>query len=149
VKPVIQRILPICALLVAVTGPATAQTYYKWTDDAGTVHVTEQPPANRDYETVDIDTGRLGNADVAAATETPADDASGARAAMPRRAEPDPEELAARCEQARANLFWLQSKQRIRVEGDDGSQRYIDQEERQQMIDEAQALIDEWCSDDG
>lgn len=138
----------VLVLAAAAAAPATAQTYYKWTDDNGTVHFTAQPPADRDYETIDASTRLLGNADAVpdAGTE-PAETAADVQ--MPRRAPPDPEVVRARCEQARENLFWLESKQRIRVEEDDGSQRFVDADERERLIDEARTAVEEWCTEDG
>lgn len=136
----------LCALLAAA--PAAAKTYYKWTDENGTVHFTADPPADRDYETINTSgqvTGRSGDQ----ARPAPAEEAEDAEdVQMPREAAPDPEVVAARCEQARENLFWLQSKRRILVEGEDGSETFADPEEQQRLIEESQAVIDEWCQED-
>ncbi len=137
----------LCALLVSA--PAAARTYYKWTDENGTVHFTSEPPIDRDYETINtagLVTGSSrtqGEAEPTQSQESPED------VQMPRQAPPDPEVVAARCEQARENLFWLQSHRRIIVENDDGSETFIDADEQQRMIEENQALIDEWCREDG
>lgn len=144
-------LLLLCALLVAA--PAAARTYYKWTGDNGTVHFTAEPPDDRDYETITpagqvTGTSRTqpeaAPAQAQASGQEPAEDVQ-----MPRQAAPDPELVAARCEQARENLFWLQSKRRIVVENDDGSETFIDPDQQQRMLEENQALIDEWCRDDG
>ena len=145
-------VLLLCALLVA--GPAAARTFYKWTDEKGTVHFTSEPPIDRDYETINT-TGRVTGS---SRTQSESATAQGQGAEqqdsaddvqMPRQAAPDPELVAARCEQARENLFWLQSKRRIIVESDDGSETFIDADEQQRLIEENLALIDEWCRDDG
>lgn len=139
-------ILMFCALLVA--GSAAAGTFYKWTDENGTVHFTSEPPNGRDYETVSIGDqvsgpSRTQSEPDPAQTRATADDVQ-----MPRQAGPAPEVIAARCKQARENLFWLQSKRRIIVENDDGSETFIDAEEQQRLIEENEALIDEWCDND-
>lgn len=140
-------LLLLCALLAAA--PAAARTYYKWTDDNGTVHFTAEPPNDRDYETISTSGQVTGSSAAQPVDATPPAQETAEDVQMPRQAAPDPELVAARCEQARENLFWLQSKRRIVVENDDGSETFIDAEEQQRMIEENQALIDEWCSDEG
>ncbi|MDT8408756.1 MAG: DUF4124 domain-containing protein [Wenzhouxiangellaceae bacterium] len=141
------RNLLLILALIALSTTLAAQSFYKWVDDQGTVHFSSEPPLDRDYETINT-TGRvLGSTAPAAA---PAIEAAPEPAAqMPRQRAPDPELIAARCQQARENLFWLQAKRRIVVERDDGSEEFIDAEEQQKMAQQSQALIDEWCQDDG
>jgi len=136
----------LCGLLVAP--PAAAQTYYKWTDENGTVHFTAEPPADREYETVNTVGQITGSSPAPANAAPPASEEQAPQARMPREAAPDPEMIAERCKQARENLFWLQSKRRIIVENDDGSETFIDQEEQQRLMEENQALIEEWCNSD-
>lgn len=140
-------LLILCALLVAA--PVAAKTYYKWTDDSGTVHFTAEPPNDRDYETISTSGQVTGSSRTQAEAAAPQAQETAEDVQMPRQAAPDPELVAARCEQARENLFWLQSKRRIVIENDDGSETFIDPEEQQQLIEENQALIDEWCRDAG
>lgn len=140
-------LLILCALIVAA--PAAARTYYKWTDDNGTVHFTAEPPSDRDYQTINTSGQVTGSSQTQADTASPQEQEAAEEVQMPRQAAPDPELVAARCEQARENLFWLQSKRRIVIENDDGSETFIDPDEQQQMIEENQALIDEWCQDRG
>lgn len=138
-------LLILCALLVAA--PAAARTYYKWTDDSGTVHFTAEPPSDRDYETINTSGQVIGSSQAPAQpaqTQETAEDVQ-----MPRQGAPDPEVVAARCRQARENLVWLQSNRRIVVENDDGSETFIDADEQQQLIEDNQALLDEWCRDEG
>lgn len=140
-------LLFLCTLLAAA--PVAAKTYYKWTDDIGTVHFSAEPPNDREYETVDT-SGRITSiAPVQSETSQEAAQDAAEEVQMPREAAPDPEVVAARCKQAQENLFWLQSKRRIVVENDDGSETFIDAEEQQRLIEENQALIDEWCQNNG
>jgi len=140
-------VLLLFALLAAA--PVAAETYYKWTDDNGTVHFTAQPPADREYQTINTSGQITGGSPVAANTPPPAGEMDEAQVQMPREGAPDPEVVEARCQQAREQLFWLQSKRRIIVEQDDGSETFIDADEQQRLIEENQALIDEWCQDQG
>jgi len=140
-------LLLLCGLLAAA--PVAAKTYYKWTDDLGTVHFSAEPPNDREYETVNT-SGRLTSIP-RRQSEAPAESAQDAaeEVQMPREAAPDPEVVTARCEQARENLFWLQSKRRIVLENDDGSETFVEADEQQRLIEENEALIDEWCQDNG
>lgn len=146
IRPIL-LFLFLCAALIAA--PAAAKTYYKWTDDIGTVHFTVEPPKDREYETINTSGQVIGTSDTQA-EETPAEAETAAEdVQMPRQAAPDPEVVKARCEQARQNLFWLRSNRRIVVENDDGSETFIDFEEQQRQIEKNQELIDEWCQDNG
>lgn len=135
----------LCVLLAAT--PVAAQTYYKWTDDNGTVHFTAEPPPDREYETVDTYGQVTGSSPAPDDAPPPTGGEEQPESGTPREAAPDPEAVAARCQEARENLFWLQSNRRIIVENDDGSEDFIDADEQQRLIEENQALIDEWCDD--
>jgi hypothetical protein len=59
--------------------------------------------------------------------------------------QPDPELVAQRCEEARSNLSWMTQRVQINRENEDGEIERLTEDERQQMIQETQAFIDEWC----
>lgn len=140
-------LLLLCGLVAAA--PVAAKTYYKWTDDIGTVHFSAEPPNDREYETVNT-SGRITSIPPAQSGTAAASGQDAAEEVqMPRQAAPDPEVVKARCEQARENLFWLQSKRRIVIENDDGSETFVDADEQQQLMEDNQALIDEWCQENG
>jgi len=136
----------VCCLLLAGIDSAHGQTYYKWTDDNGTVHFTAEPPPDRDYESIDtsgnvVSTTRLEPlGDEASAPAQPEPDSR-----APREGQPDPALVEARCTEARENLFWLQSNRRIVIEDDQGNDRFIDADEQQDLIEENRALLEEWC----
>ncbi|MGK7296430.1 MAG: DUF4124 domain-containing protein [Candidatus Wenzhouxiangella sp. M2_3B_020] len=148
------RILPLMLLMLAAVAvePAEARTYYKWVDDKGTTHFTAEPPNDRDYDVISTTGQRLGNRAFEPANpssrEAPPEPEPAPQ--LPREAElsaDERERLAAQCEQARQNLQVLQTRSRIVVEEDDGTQRVAGEEDRQRLIDEAQALIREYCRD--
>lgn len=154
VNAVIHRILPLILLMLTmlVVEPAAARTYYKWVDDRGTTHFTAEPPNDRDYDVISTSGQRLGNRSFEpanpASREAPPEPEPAAQ--LPREDELSAEErerLAAQCEQARQNLQVMQTRSRIVVEEDDGTQRVAGEDERQRLIDEAQALIREYCQD--
>ena len=141
------KLLPILtALLLAASMAAEAQTYYKWRDDAGTVHFTAEPPIDREYEAINTSGQVIGRSAERAATAAEADAAeTAATAQMPREGEVDPELIRQRCQQARENLFWLQANRRIVVERDDGTEEFIDADEQQRQIEQNRAFLEEWC----
>ncbi|GAB4171413.1 MAG: hypothetical protein Kow0020_06120 [Wenzhouxiangellaceae bacterium] len=141
------RILMATAIaLLIVASNAHAERYYKWRDDQGTIHFSSEPPRDRDYEVVNTSGAVVARSTDAAnmPAETPPTD-DGAEVQMPRELPVDPELVRQRCEQARENLFWLQSKRRILVDRGDGEKTFLDPEEQQRQIEENQAFIDKWC----
>lgn len=146
----ILKIAGLAALLAASTS-GWGETYYKWTDEQGTTHFTASPPLDRPYTTVDTSI-RLNSPPPAATARTaeePEDEATTAESDMPRRAEPDPAVVEARCTQARENLYWLENRRRIEIERPDGTIEMIEGEAREAQIAETRAFLDEWCDDNG
>lgn len=146
----ILKVAGLAALLAASTS-GWGETYYKWTDEQGTTHFTASPPLDRPYTTVNT-TNRL-NARPAAAADR-AEDSEGADAEdrstdddMPRRADPDPAVVEARCTQARENLYWLENRRRIEIERPDGTVEMIEGDAREAQIAETRAFLAEWCED--
>ncbi len=140
------------ALLLAASTSGWGQTYFKWTDDEGTTHFTASPPPDRPYETVNTSISVVTPSAPSASREDAEGEAEGApteEAAMPRRGEPDPEVVAARCTQARENLYWLENRRRIEVERSDGTVEIVEGEAREAQIAETRAFIEEWCEDNG
>ena len=136
----------VAALMLSTS--VLAQTYFKWVDDEGTVHFTAEPPQDRAFERIDTSGNVIGRS---APTNTSPAEAEGATAegevVMPREGQPDSEEIAARCAQARENMFWLENRRRIAVERDDGTEDFVEGDDRISMIEETQAFLDEWCQD--
>lgn len=140
------------ALLLAASASGWGQTFYKWTDDGGTTHFTASPPPDRPYETVNTaisvvtPTSNAGSNDAESeADPTEAED----DVQMPRRGEPDPAVVEARCTQAEENLYWLENRRRIEVERADGTVEMVEGEAREAQIAETRAFIEEWCNDNG
>lgn len=146
----ILKIAGLAALLAAST-TGWGETYYKWTDDQGTTHFTASPPLDRPYTTVNT-TNRINARPPATASSAEASGDAGAEEMpseddMPRRADPDPAVVDARCTQARENLFWLENRRRIEIERPDGTVEMIEGEAREAQIAETRAFIAEWCED--
>ena len=139
--------LAIVLLALAFVSPVSAQAnrnIYTWTDAEGVRHFSAYPPQDIPYEVVE------GLSGVRAAPPTPTSSAEAAAGEMPeipemRETEPDPEVVAARCEQARTNLNLLRQDRPAILRNDDGDPTPLEGERRQEMIQETEAFIDEWC----
>lgn len=139
----------LAGLLSQPDALAQEQTIYKWMDEEGVIHYTARPPEDVDFEEVSTRTrepvepasggDETERMDDGAAAGTPPEQPQSARSG------PDPEVVAERCTQARSNLENLNRYENITVEGDDGEQRPVSDDERMRMIEEAQQFIDEWC----
>jgi len=140
-------IVALSLALLLLTGAASAQTYYKWRDAAGTVHFTSEPPVDRDFEVINTSGQVIGSSSVAPTSASPSSETPAVEVQMPREAAIDPALIAQRCQQATENLYWLRANRRIIVERDDGSEEFIDADEQQRQIEQNQAFIDEWCQD--
>ena len=136
------------AALLACFSLFAAPTIYKWTDDDGVVHYSEDPPADVDYQRVSTSVPATSGSDDSDADSDSGDSGEGepdAQADQPEAQQgPDPEVVAERCEQARSNLQLLQENTRL-MTNDRGSERRLTREERQERIDNLQEFIDEWC----
>jgi hypothetical protein len=142
--PALLALALVALLSIQPEVAAQEQKIYKWMDAEGVVHYTARPPEGVEYEEVSIELrdGRnaaTGGGDPARATEEPP------RQPEMTPSEPEDEAMEERCAQARSNIEDLNRYENITVAGEDGEQRMISDEERQEMIDEAQGFIDEWC----
>lgn len=154
------RLLPPSAALLILPLLMGAGEVYRWVDENGVVNYTQLKPEGVEAELVSADTGRR------VASTPPANPASaGAQPAnQPELSESQQELLSelqaaeqarqeevarikeANCQQARAVLDRLTARGRIRIRGEDGQERMMSEEERQQRIDEAQRGIAANCA---
>lgn len=138
-----------CAASLIATAPtllAAQQGYYKWHDDAGVEHFTQQPPPGRKSEFIATSTGKstaVEAGETAASTEakTAAKDAkkpiTGSLQTVP---DKDPE----KCKQAQDAQTTLSGHARIREKvGDD--YRYLTPEEIADQKKLAQESADVYC----
>ena len=134
------------ALLLAALSPPSQAAIYKWVDEKGVTHFTEQPPASGQGEKVQPRVYApatpvapppkkdAGTAEPKAEQATPK-----AVMALP------PERMAEQCEQARQRLLQLESSPRILYRGEDGEMTRAPEEERQRMMDEERKRIELYC----
>lgn len=143
--------LALCALPLLM-----GASVYRWVDETGVVNYTQIKPEGVPSQRVSADTGRpFANVpaapDAAAAPQPALTDnqqkmLEGLRAAEAARQAEVAKVREANCEQARAVLERLSARGRIRVVGDDGEQRVMPDEERQQRISQAQGSVAANCA---
>ena len=161
-----QRLTPASswsALVLAsalVVTPAVAQqaTVYKWTDQQGVTHYSDQPPVDAKSEALPI---RYRRTDRAAAqnkikTEETRqgaedlreeqEDAEEETAATQR--EKDLAERAATCKQARERVTNYNQAQKLYKPGPNGDRIYLTSEELDAERADAQRVMEEWCSEE-
>lgn len=141
-------------LLVAVVAMAALQTalagepVYRWVDDEGRVHYSDQPPTGIDAERVTIP--------VSEPARTPVDEDAARKAELAERLAADAEARAAydaeqqaaierACADARARLADLESARKVTRIGKDGALEYYNDEQREAALAEARAQVREWC----
>lgn len=149
----IRHVRPLVAslLLSLLAGPVFAADIYRWVDDEGVVHYTENPPRERPYEAVQ-------------AAPPPADDPeqrqqqieqlereiegtiSGRRQQREQRAaeRARAQERAARCEELRGMRNKLANSPQVRDSSED--YRVIPYEERQEKLEQFDRRIEEVCN---
>lgn len=142
---------------------------YRWVDADGVVNYSQLKPEGVESQLVSADTSQrvvsrtpssqapadngnpemaegLGD-DEAQLTENQQEMLRDLRAAEEQRQQEVARIREANCEQAREVLERLTSRGRIRVQGDDGQERVLPEEERQSRIDEAQRAVAANCAD--
>lgn len=122
---------------------AAEEVIYTWTDDDGVQHFSAQPPEGQDYRIVDS-IGAGAEAFSASENDEPRPSEPPVLPEM-RQAEPDPEVVRERCEQARSNLEFLLQDRPALLQQNDGEPQPMDEETRQQMIEETEDFIADWC----
>lgn len=138
-----------CTVALLVAAPAllaSPQGYYRWRDDAGVEHFTQQPPAGRKSDFVATSTGKSTAVD-AGETATSTETKEAAKPATkpvtgPIQAVPDKDPE--KCKQSQDTQAALNSHARIREKvGDD--YRYLTPEEIAEQKKLAQESTDIYC----
>lgn len=141
-----RNLCTVALLLAAPALLAAQQGYYRWHDDAGIEHFTQQPPAGRKSEFVATSTGKstavdsgetAASAEVKESTKTANKPITGSLQTVP---DKDPE----KCKQAQDTQTALNSHARIREKvGDD--YRYLTADEIAEQKKLAQESTDVYC----
>ncbi len=143
-------IYSIATTLSLASGYSTAAQYYKWVDESGTVHYSENPPAKSGDNVVKINikTGKPDSGDKKS-------DTSNASSDQPEKVQVEEtlsdvekrnqEIIRQNCDIHRANLKTMQRAARIRVKNEDGEYSFISEEEKQAKMKAAQEYISKHC----
>lgn len=148
VSNVLLRSACVSALLAvtSVVFAAPPQGYYRWKDEAGAEHFTQQPPAGRKSEFIAVSTGKSTEVAPGESIESSgadkAPDKAGSKPTGPIQAVPDKDPE--KCKQARDSQGVLNSHARIREKvGED--YRYLTPEEIAEQKKLAQESADVYC----
>ena len=136
----------VAALLLAL--PAASQPLYKWVDEKGVTHYTQQPPDNGKAEKLEVKVEP---------GHPPADDWKARELELKRKkVESDAKSRAedqrraierqGRCDRARYALDQLRNSRRLYTLDSKGERVYMEDDKRPALIDKAQAEIRESCS---
>jgi hypothetical protein len=150
--------LVLTSALVAMPAVAQQATVYKWTDEQGVPHYSDQPPVNAESEALPIRYRRPDRSAVQAKLKTnetrqaaedlreEQEEAGEATAATQR--EKDLAERAATCKQARERVTTYNQVQKLYKPGPNGDRIYLTDEELDAERADAQRVMEEWCSDE-
>jgi len=149
-----RALLPLLAALTLASAAVQAQEeIYKWVDEEGVTHYSARPPEGVEYQRVSTTSNQVSTVapQTVRDTENLGDEGdTRVRGNLPdlpqiEVQEPDPELVAERCDQARDNMMWLTARTGMLTRDEDGTERRMDEEERQALIEQTQAFLDEWC----
>ena len=140
------RAFAIVALALAL--PAAAQSMYKWVDEKGVTHYTQEPPPNGNAAKIEVkvEPGHPPVEDWKAREldlkRKKVENESKARVEDQRKAI----ERQSRCNHARTDLDQLRNARRLYTLDAKGDRVYMADDQRPALIDKAQAEIRENCS---
>ena len=143
----IQQICLSTVLSLAMVGLAQAASMCKWVDKDGHVHYSQQPPADSNYEKLNVKTR---TPDSSGSPSGPTYSTPGSSSSNGAASDVIKEEVAKgeetrkkNCEIAKKSLEQYTAFRRMRDK--DGNVVYLDDNERQKRIDDAKAAIKEFC----
>lgn len=151
------RLVLLLLILGVIVLPAGAATFYKWTDDQGNVHYTDEPPAEGEYEVVRPDPAPA-NSEAASATErleawrARQEESAVRRAEQRAEREEAAREQAAReenCNRAREKARVMEQSNRILLppEEEGGEPVRMSDDERLRQLEEAREQVSEFCDE--
>ncbi|POB01898.1 hypothetical protein C1949_15405 [Halopseudomonas oceani] len=140
------RKLMITTLLTLACSSAMATQLYKWVDEDGVTQFSQQPPADNQYQRMNVAPPPQPSSPT---PQAPAEEETTATAGEPAQkqiANPEYEaELAAYCESLRNRLTTMENNPRLRQTREDGTVERVTEEDRQAMISKAKADLQANC----
>jgi len=120
----------ICAV-ISIQLSAAEQVMYQWRDKNNTLHVSQLPPQNIDYETIVIGASQQ----TAAATAKPQNQPVA-----------DNAEQQQSCDKAKKNLKILEQDLPVFIDMEDGSKQQLNDEQMEEQRKLARKQIDYFCA---
>lgn len=145
-----RKSMTLMALALFCTS-AAGQQIYQWTDAQGRVQFSQLPPANTPYQQRDIRAPAPigGELREPAAPATVDSAQTEAQAQQRQQEQARAEQLHTYCQQLRTDLKTLQDNPRLRRTNADGEVERIGEDERQRLIADTQANLEQHCKDQG
>lgn len=141
--------IALCAglLISSVSVHADKTGYYRWADNEGKQHFTQQPPVGRKYDFVETRSGATIHSDgIELAGQGDGEQQASGNDAAPEKMEILPPKDPVLCEKAKGNMQSLKANgARIRITNADGSTRMLNPEEIKQQENRAQQVIKLHC----
>ncbi len=144
----------LCGLAVglALAAPLQADEIYKWVDEEGVTHYSQQPPPSGDAARVGVDKPpdeeiereRQEMQETGERLEAQREERREAEQ-QARKAAGEREEREQRCADLRSSLKKLTENRRLLVTDGDGDVRRLPEEERQERVAERRRQIEEEC----
>jgi hypothetical protein len=139
--------LLLSLVFVSLLSTAHAAKIYRWVDDNGQPHYSENPPREMKAETLNINATGTGSAGTASASSTskPTIKPKAVKEEKSLKEEHSPEDKAKYCQQSRDLLQRMNGNTQRRFEQPDGSYRKLEQSEIADYLAQAQAGIKNHC----
>lgn len=132
--------------VVSLSSYADKSGYYRWSDDEGKIHFTQQPPNGRASVFIKTSSGTSLDSDVST-SESSAELADNGDETIPEKMEVLPPKNPGLCTKAKANMQSLAANgARIRISNADGSSRFLNSEEINEQKNRAQEVIKIHCN---
>ncbi|MFT6164331.1 MAG: hypothetical protein ACJA1T_000328 [Zhongshania aliphaticivorans] len=132
--------------VVSLSSYADKSGYYRWSDDEGKIHFTQQPPNGRTSVFIKTSSGTSLDSDVST-SESSAELADNGDETIPEKMEVLPPKNPELCTKAKANMQSLAANgARIRISNADGSSRFLNSEEINEQKNRAQEVIKIHCN---
>lgn len=141
------RIAVLLAVAVLLPSAHAAQSVYKWVDDDGVTHYSQQPPPpGREVQLIDPNT----STDTQQASKPSSDSASGGNAdgsGTSSERGGGPKNMTEFCNQVRERIATLESSDPVSVRQPDDTLKRLSDEERAQQLERARGQLQQHCSD--
>ena len=151
----IKRCLYITGLVISLIASSTAlsqgRQVYRWVDENGVVHFTNNPPKATEYDRYVPNIGKVGTVtppkpqaviDVSPEQQQAQNTTPDAEEELP---ELTAEELAVACGRARENIALLEPVPNVLVPDDAGGTRRLDDAERLNWLEKSRSFLTENC----